>query len=471
MKKYLPLLFILGISTLFRFYNFVSLFHFTMDEEYWSYIPWNIASGYHFPLIGGSMAGTGLYTGPLFVYLMAIPAWVFHGNPLGFGILVSFIGILGSVLILVLGQKMFSKKAAFLAAFLYGASFLAAIFDRHYWNASLTPFLSLLSLYFLYELIVKKRYKFFIFLALTEALAIQSHGTGMVLIMASVISLILFRVNLKNKYFLIAVGLFLFLQVPLVAFDLRHNFLNSRALFSYESKPRKTQLQSIPQNFLNFSSRLIYFPAKNLDYEQNLCPFYKKTSPVEIITVLVLGLLLIGIYQSFKEKNTAGSLSIIFILSTMLGLVFFKDKIAEYYFSPTIIPTLFLVSLALSKISKKLLIFLLGLYFYFNLYNLVTVKRVNGFDAKIEVVKNSLERVGNKTFSLEVESDDPCQIYGFRYLYTFLGREPAKSYMDGYFNWLYDKRPREKNPEYRVLMVIHENKITPVITKNSRTSN
>ena len=53
---------ILIMGTVARFHHLSELFHWTLDEEYWAYIPHNIATLYHFPLIGGPISGTGLYT-------------------------------------------------------------------------------------------------------------------------------------------------------------------------------------------------------------------------------------------------------------------------------------------------------------------------------------------------------------------------------------------------------------------------
>lgn len=440
MIKTLTIIFIVIVAACFRFYNFVSLFHWTMDEEYWSYIPQNIATGYHFPLIGGSIAGTGLYTGPLFVYLMAIPAFVFSGSPLGFGITVATLGILGAVLIFVLGKHMFSSKVAFLAAFLYSASFLMAIFDRHYWNASLTPFLSLLVLFFVFK-------KSYIPLALVLAVAFHAHGTGIALMIFSAASLLLLRVNLLDKKLILGVLLFIILQVPLVAFDLRHNFLNTRAALQNISKPKSANYrpQSVVPSFLSTSSRLIYFPSNDLNLEQTLCPFYQKTPALPVVSVVIILLILIGAFLSFKKNNQAGKLSFLLIVATLVSLLFFKDKISEYYFSPTFVPIFFLAALALSNLGKKPLVILLTLYFALNLTNLLTAKRAYPFDAKLDAVTKSLTEVGNEPFSLTVTSSDPCQIYGFRYLYSFTRHEPASSYMDSYFLWFYEhKIPKDK---------------------------
>lgn len=474
MKRLIPVFFITVISIFFRFYNFTSLFHFTMDEEFWSYVPLNIATGYHFPLIGGNIAGTGLYTGPLFVYLMAIPAFIFQGNPLGFGFTVSCLGVVTSVLIFILGKKMFNSKVAIISAFIYSASFLAAIFDRHYWNASLTPFLSLLTMFFLYKIVSRKEYIYYLPLSFILALGFHAHGTGIVLIIASAFTLIIFRAGVRNKFFMLGIVLFLFMQLPLLAFDLRHNFLNFRAGLSYIQTPRQDitqfELLSVPRKFAFATGRLIYFPSVDLDKEQSLCSLYQKTPPANLTIILALALSLGGAVIVIRKRSIPGIISLSLIGSTLFGLQFFKEKISEYYFNPTIVPTIFLIGIFLSKLAKRklshlILAFFLCTYLYLNLTNLFTVSRKVTFDARMEAVRKSLKTVRIAPFSLDVESTDQCQIYGFRYLYSFLGKEPSKSYMDPYFLWFYKERIPDTKPVYRILLKINDGKISQNITK------
>lgn len=152
MKIKLTMLFIILLSAAMRFYHLGSLAYFSMDEEYWSYIPLNIAQGYHFPLIGGSIADTGLYTTPWFVYLMAIVAFVGRGSPYFFIGFVSLLGVVTTYLVYRFGQQMFDQRTALIASLLYGSSMMMTLWDRHYWNASLTPLLSLISLYLLFQI-------------------------------------------------------------------------------------------------------------------------------------------------------------------------------------------------------------------------------------------------------------------------------------------------------------------------------
>ena len=57
---------------------------------------------------------------------------------------------------------------------------------------------------------------------------------------------------------------------------------------------------------------------------------------------------------------------------------------------------------------------------------------------------------GNEPFSLSVESDDPCRLYGYRYLFSYLKREPVQSYLDPQFLWLYERRLPRELPEKAV---------------------
>ncbi|MCL4389961.1 MAG: glycosyltransferase family 39 protein [Patescibacteria group bacterium] len=455
------------ISIFFRFFRFPQLFHWTMDEDFWSYLPQNIATGYHFPAIGGHIGGTGLYSGPTFIYLMAIPAKIFSGNPLGFGILVAAIGVLTAYLMYLVGRRMFGLAVGLLASFLYSSSFLMAIFDRHYWNASLTPILSLLTIWFVWE-VHQKRLKFVIPLALELVLAFHAHGTGMALLIFTALAWIFFRLPVRSRWVAAGVGIFLLFQLPLVFFDVRHDWQNTRALASYltTSKggtvPLTARVGNVAQGFVSAGSRLVYFPAKDLAIEQTLglAPQYaalKGQAPLWASAFFAVALLAAFFLPQAR-------MMLLLVGSTLVGLLIYKEKIPEYFFSPTFVPLFFIFALFLKRIARPLTVLFLIIFFCLNLNNLLTVKHTFGYPTRLAAVQEAIAQVGNKPFVLEAKCAGFCQLYGFRYLFTYLHHEPVASYVDSTFLWLYQDRLPKVAPQKKVLLNMADGKVNVYVS-------
>lgn len=473
MRNKITLLLVLVLAIFMRFYRFADLFHWTMDEEFWSYLPFNIARGYHFPLIGGHIAGTGLYSGPLFVYLMAIPAKIFSGDPLGFGFTVSIIGVLASGLIYITAKRMFNSQTGLIAAGLYSGSFLMSIFDRHYWNASLTPILSIMALYFVYRIIKSKEFVFSLPLALVLALAFHAHGTGMALLLFTIVTWLVFRLPVKNKMIGLAIILFLVLQLPLLYFDLRHNFLNFRAAESYltsnrgGSVPILVRAENVVTGFYSAGTRLVYLPAKDLTIEQTLglplSEFSKREKAPLAAQIVFVAILVLSVLE--RKKSLGIKLCLLLIGVTLVGLLMYKEKVPEYFFDPTFVPLFALLAWQLSKLillktGRILVLSFLVIFISFNVWELITVKRTSTYSPKLTAVKRAIVLAGGEPFVFNAKCIDYCQIYGFRYLFTYLGKEPVESYMDPYFSWLYEDRIIKEKPKKEITFYVNGGDIT-----------
>src|SRR3989338_10692047 len=119
-KINLLLLGILLLSFIFRFYRLTDWFSFGMDQEYEAYLVKNIVTAKHFPLIGVNVSDTGLYLGPFFIYLAALPFILFNGHPLGFAFFSSVLGVVTTLAVFIVAGKMFGRRQALFASFFYG---------------------------------------------------------------------------------------------------------------------------------------------------------------------------------------------------------------------------------------------------------------------------------------------------------------------------------------------------------------
>lgn len=455
MKAKLLLIFIIFLAAFMRFYNLQGLFHFSMDEEYWSYIPLNIASGYHLPLIGGSIADTGLYTTPWFVYLMSMVSFIGKGNPLVFGVFVSALGVLTTFLVFYLGKKMFDQKTAFLASFLFAGSALISLWDRHYWNASLTPILSLLVLY----LVFKRK---FILLGLVISLAVSAHGTGVTFIIFTIFSTILLVPKNEWKKSLVVVLILTFSFVPLFFFEARHNFQNSKAFINYFSQ-KKNVRENIIDRTKNVLGNFIYTSGKIITYTDNNDVSSQLTlgdtsldrGMPTILSWIVLILLVVSL---LKGKFSIGEkLSIVMIVSNIVGLIIFKSPISSYYYTPMAISLLYLIS---SRIFfNKAVYVLLFLILIFNINKIITYRHSGIYQSKLNTVDWIIKDANGQPFEVNVVCVGHCVPYGFRYLFSYRKVEPVASYMDSYFSWFYADKIGFFKPRFRYTLLVSDFKI------------
>lgn len=458
-KETRSLILILLLAVVLRFFKLADLFNWLLDEEFWAYLPFNIATAYHFPLIGGHISGTGLYSGPLFVWLMAIPFWLFGGSPLGIAAMMSTLGVVTTAVTFWVGKSIFNKRVGLLAALLSASSFLMTIYDRKYWNASPLPLFSLLTILSLFN-ISKGKLKWTYVLAIVMALAFHAHMTSGALILFVVLSWIILKLPLNKRKVKTSILLFLGLQLPLLAFEFRHNFTNIRALTSFfqsriNSTPFFQALFDVANLALNTAGRLIYMP-KGVDIAQELtlCTQYALTRSMP--PFWAIGIALVSLLFILKNRQKTNSKLLLILLSVNFFGVFwyrlrsgsnwYPGQLSEYFFFPSFsIIFLGIASLTDYLLQRKkklrlLVLIVIGAIILVNIFATFSAKHTDSYKKKQMIVDQAINRIGSESFYLDVKGDDPCLIYGYRYLFTIAEKEPTASYLDPQFLWLYEDR-------------------------------
>lgn len=488
--KLFLLLFIVVISgLLLRLFRIEELFYYTMDEEVMNLIQRRIVLLQHWPLIG-SVSPLNTYLGPIFYYFGAFVLALSKLNPLGLGIFGSLLGTINIILLYFVATKLFDKRVGILAAIFYSFSFLQTIFDRRYWHLTPGPFLSLIVLYSLFK--IKKGSIKFIYL-LTAALIFgwNTDYTNLVLFLFTFIIWILFRLPVRRKEVLIAVLIFLISNLPLLAFDLRHDFLNSRAFINYFASKQK---QSQPETYgvlnasqeretlgktrteqailtsllpyITFSRAIFTNSDLNISKQHTYCKEYifNRNNAQGIFLPVISGIIIsVFGFLTFKNWRTRFSTSyklvlgffLVFQLGVLIYAFLFKGDVFEHYLS-TLMPYLFLIlAVVTSRIFQKFRIVAIILITFFIISNIfLTLNSYNplGYKNKVDAAKFGLENIKDKDFSLD--SLGSCFKYdGFYYPFILLGRHPVKSYQDPNYSWLYDYQVWENHAENMVVMV------------------
>lgn len=461
-----PLILIILLAAILRFYKLSELFHWTLDEEYWSYVPFNIATGYHLPLIGGHISGTGLYSGPLFVWLMSLPVWLTGGSPLGIATVVSLMGVVTLIAMYWVGKLLFDTRTGLIAALIWASSMLAIIYDRKYWNASPIPLLALLAILCLWKISCGKiRWSYP--LAVVLALAVHAHATGFVLFLSTALGWAVFGLPVKSRVTLGAVGVFVLLQTPLLLFELRHDFLNSRALVGVISQSGtqasiSQAVSEIAGLVSRTAGRLIYLPqGADLVKELTLCSAYASSRFIPPLLVQAVALLPLA-YLLRKSKETPSKLLLLVLVVNVGAMLLYRltaaeenwypGQLSEYFLFPSLPVFVLAAAAVLTALMKRprvpitLTGGVLGIFVISNVSSLLTARHSDGYLRKAQLVDMIAEKVGGERFSLEMISDDPCLQYGYRYLFTLEGKEPVRSYLDPMMLWLYERRLPKGEP-------------------------
>ncbi len=150
-KTLLLLLFILTLSVVLRFWRISDLMVFRLDQEHQVSLAMPIVKDFHIIWIGVSASNLNFYLGPFWVYFTSFWLFISKGNPLITAYVASFIGVLTTFFIFLIGKEIFGKKVGLIASFLYATLPLVVFYDRIYWNVTLVPLLTILLFYSIYK--------------------------------------------------------------------------------------------------------------------------------------------------------------------------------------------------------------------------------------------------------------------------------------------------------------------------------
>lgn len=348
---FILLLLILILASFFRLYKIDQYMLFLGDQGRDVLIVKDMVEGKNFPAIGPPTSVGNIYLGPLYYYMMFIPMTVSNLHPVSAAIMNGLIGVLTVFLIYYLGKVWFGRISGLIASFGYAISPVTISYSSFSWNPNPTPFFSLLAVLGLSQAHKSGNYKWLILTGASAASAIQMHYLALILLPILGIVWVKELLYKNGRFFwsgtILGVLTFFILMSPLLIFDLKHNFLNYRAvseLLTRTDTVGGSILDNIAQVPRIYSYNLVgrYIAGENLYLYSSLSvliilALFRKSWPI-----LCLGVwLFIGLF----------------------GISFYQKDIYDHYLgflNP--VPFLLLGSLASLKISKnKLVTILLGL--------------------------------------------------------------------------------------------------------------
>jgi len=478
-KKLLIFLVIVTVvAALIRFYELPYRQYWMVDEERDAFIVKKILVDKHPTLIGGALPG-GFYLAPGYFYISAVFYYLSDLNPIGMGRVAAAIGVISIPILFIIIKGMFNSKVAVLAALFYTFSYLTVIYNRTWWPLTFSPLVSIISYFSLFQIVRTKNLKWFIPLTLALIVGVQSDPSNFSILLTSIIVILFFRIPLKNFSVALAIFLFIVSHIPLLIFDLRHNFLNSKAILRFFSGQSGSginfdphilwdTLLLLPRNAVRF---FWVFGDKDVAYQIHPSDVFINAKYSVIpgyMLYVTAAILLIFLISSFRNsrKNSAVIIISLHIIISILGIIlhnfFFGSWTFEWILQilfpayAIVFSVVILYLVQRFKILRFPFVLILILYLVFSLRTIITSPNSYNLQDKLNAVGFVASRLNNEDFSLDSIGKN-FSWGGYRYLFYLFGHEPVRSYTDSAFsNWLYPQASTE-HPDKVVVIVNHEN--------------
>lgn len=321
-KKNWILIVILLIGSFLRLYKISEYMTFLGDEGRDATIVRNLLVHADPILIGPGTSVGGMYLGPLYYYFMA-PFLVFSNfSPIGPAIGVALLGVATIYLVYLSGKEWFGEKAGLVASGLFAISPTVIIYSHSSWNPNIMPFFALLSVYSIWKVWKHKQYNWLTICAVSFAFVLQSHYLG--ILIAPVLFLYWLLARVPKRYTLISILLFAFLMSPLLAFDIRHNWMNSRAFYKFVTVRQETvsikPWTAIPKSYPIFEQiNASMLTAKN-------------DKVAAIFTLLIISYLIFVFTRKRKDIKKEYYLLSLWLVAGLVGFGIYKQHIYDHYF-------------------------------------------------------------------------------------------------------------------------------------------
>ncbi len=332
---FIVLLGIILLATFLRFYKIDAYMTFLGDEGRDAIIIKRLLTQGDVPFIGPPTSVGNIYLGPLYYYMMAVPMGVFWLNPVAASGMVALIGVLTVLLVYYITKSWFGKWAGNIAAFLYAISPVTIIYSRSSWNPNPAPFYTLLAMVGIYQAHKRGNYLWLILTGLSLGAAIQMHYLALILLPIFGI-LWLYDLygqqtgRLKFNHFVsgtvFAVLAFLLTLIPLVLFDLKHNFLNTKAvvaIFTNDTDVKLDLISTLLQVPYRFNFNLVgrYFGSQG----------EVVTGILSILVLLPFVLMLVPKTSNLITKKWPLFVLGVWLVVGLVGLSFYRKSIYDHY--------------------------------------------------------------------------------------------------------------------------------------------
>ncbi len=307
-----------------RWYNLQERIIFDWDQEQFTNQIYDLVVNHKPTLLGPRVVSDkGFFLAPYFTYLL-VPFYLIsklHPYALYYFILTFTAIFFFSAYTIV--SRLFSRHTAFLFLLFWSINPILVGYDTIPWWPVTIPLGVLLTWFSLKNIYDRNRYRDWIFLGGVSALFVNMHFQFVFIIVFSVLFLLLFL--FKNKVgsgkILSAAGSFALLFAPLLIFDIRHDFLNTKLFLGFFSQgldtmpPDPNVWRTVFTNFLQ--------PLLLIQNEYLMLAFY----------IFMVGVLILLTRTKKKFSHIFYTASLALWLIFPIVFIVYGKRPSEYYFT------------------------------------------------------------------------------------------------------------------------------------------
>ncbi len=215
---------IITLGIFFRTYQVVERTDFGHDADLYSWIVKDLVVNQHFRLVGQETSAPGVFIGPFFYYSLVPFYLLFNMDPVAAHFPITIVGVLTVISYFLVFSKLFNTKVGLIASLLYAVLISMSVwFDRRL--APSTP-TNLWTIWYFYTVIMLARGKFKVLPLLGVLIGLIWHlhiallPSLFAVPLAFLVAGKLPKASQTVKFF---IALFI-ISLPLILFELRHNF-------------------------------------------------------------------------------------------------------------------------------------------------------------------------------------------------------------------------------------------------------
>ncbi|MEK7120629.1 MAG: glycosyltransferase family 39 protein, partial [Patescibacteria group bacterium] len=226
------ILLILFLATFLRFYNYENRWGLAYDQAHDALVARYALEHHKIPLVGPFSSAGPFQTGGEWYWIIMAAYAIYPHSVLSPWIAITLISLVFVFVAILVGSEIAGKGFGILLGMLSTVSTGQIAQSVSLTNQSPLALVSLLAIWSMVRFAKTKSDRYLFFLALSVTLAASIHLQGISLVLLIVTTLLFFGVRTKRSFLMIILGILIPI-IPLIIFDLKNDFVNSRGFLQY----------------------------------------------------------------------------------------------------------------------------------------------------------------------------------------------------------------------------------------------